>query len=102
MIQTITTKIPNRHGLNIAVLVEIPGNPKGLMFIVHGFLSHSQKISSTAMAETVLAHNLKAALPINSNCFSMLGARIKRNSTFLKTCRMAFIRLNKLLLIRCA
>jgi pimeloyl-ACP methyl ester carboxylesterase len=60
MIETITTKIPNRHGLKIAVLVEIPENPKGLMFIVHGFLSHSQKISPTAMAETALAHNLIA------------------------------------------
>jgi pimeloyl-ACP methyl ester carboxylesterase len=39
------------------VLVEIPENPKGLVFIVHGFMSAAKRASPTAMAETFLTHN---------------------------------------------
>jgi pimeloyl-ACP methyl ester carboxylesterase len=58
--QTITTKIPNRHGLNIAVLVEIPENPKGLIFIVHGWKSNKNSTTATALTEMAVSYNLTA------------------------------------------
>lgn len=56
----LTARIPNRHGLNIAVLVEIPANPKGLVFIVHGWTSSRNSSSAVAFAETTLQHNMIA------------------------------------------
>ena len=60
MTQIITTKIPNRHGLNIAVLVEIPENPRGLMFIVHGWNSSKSSNSARTIAEAALANQVIA------------------------------------------
>lgn len=47
---TIKTRITNRHGLGIAVQVDIPENPRGLAFIVHGWLSSMQGSSSLAVS----------------------------------------------------
>ena len=56
--KVITTKIPNRHGLNIAILVEIPENPKGLIFIVHGFMSIKEAPHIAALGLTSLQQDL--------------------------------------------
>lgn len=55
----IQTRIKNRYGLDIAVMVEIPKNPKGLAFIVHGFMSfkeapHIQKLSELYLQQQII------------------------------------------------
>lgn len=58
MTQAINTKIPNRHGLNIAILVEIPENPAGLIFIVHGFMGTKEAIHIETLRTVSLQHDL--------------------------------------------
>lgn len=56
--ETIALKITNRHGLKIAVLVEIPEQPSGLVFVAHGFTGCKEETHIIATAETALATNL--------------------------------------------
>lgn len=44
--------------MDIAVMVETPETPKGLIFLVHGFLTSSTRPSVNAMAETTLKNGL--------------------------------------------
>lgn len=60
MTQTLLTKIPDRFGLNIAVLAEIPENPAGVMFIMHGWKSNKVTATATAFAEIAVAQNMVA------------------------------------------
>lgn len=69
-VQTLTTKIKNRHGLNIAVCVEIPDNPKGLAFIVHGFRGFKEQAHIAAMADVTLDAHL---VTVRFDCTNALG-----------------------------
>lgn len=53
MTQTITTKILNRHGLKIAVQIDVPEQSKGLVFVMHGWKSSMQGASTLAVSHTV-------------------------------------------------
>lgn len=55
---TLTAKIPNRLGLGIAVRIEIPENPKGLIVITHGWKSNKDSPSIAPYAVAALAHGL--------------------------------------------
>jgi pimeloyl-ACP methyl ester carboxylesterase len=60
MVETINTKIKNRHGLNISVLIEKPEQPKGMVFILHGFSSAKSRGHVSAIAQSALENGLTA------------------------------------------
>lgn len=60
MTQILTTKIKNRHGLNMAVLVEIPAAPppRGLFVFCHGFTSGKDRSTPSLYAQIALKNRL--------------------------------------------
>lgn len=45
-------KVKNRKGLNISIIVEIPDNPRGLAFVVHGLSSYKDEVYIEMFAHT--------------------------------------------------
>ncbi len=56
--KTIKDSLINRHGLRIVTQVDIPSDPRGLMFLVHGWKSSMNGASMRPVAEAAHDNNL--------------------------------------------
>jgi len=52
------TKVLNRNGVDLSVVVEEPDKPTGLVFICHGLGGFKEQVHIRAMAEELLRHGL--------------------------------------------
>lgn len=78
--QTTKTRFTNRHGLDIAVLVEIPENPKGLSFVMHGLKGFKEQDHITGMAATILDAGLISVRFDCTHAYGESGGSIEQAS----------------------
>lgn len=57
-LQTLKCSLINRHGLRIVTQVDIPADPRGLMFLVHGWKSSMHGATMKPVAEAAHENNI--------------------------------------------